>query len=200
MTSDWNVMQCIHKYIRSLTLFGRYMQRSAAIVTMDKNRWLLRDVAVLNYLMRHEDIIFGHFNVPVGTSPTKHILMLSNQITNVVTTQQPMSYSLGTLYTATIAKCTLCDNDVTIKKQSMCKIIRWRARYNWHRDFDEVLQILQSQFLSWVPWKLQGKIKNLCFRLSESRRVFLYKSLSVQYWSARSTHQYETEMSCQFHR
>ena len=100
-------------------------QSAIVVVKMEKNRWLLRDVDILNYLLRHEELILKQFNVPVGTSPTKHILMLSNIITNDVTQQpfqQPMSYSLGTIYTTTRTKCTLCEKDLTIKNYQNAKL------------------------------------------------------------------------------
>ena len=84
---------------------------------MDKNKLLLKDVNVLKYLIKNEQLILQHFFVPEGESPSHFLLRKANEVSNEITIEScKMSYSLPSLYVTSNANCVICKYTLEMKK------------------------------------------------------------------------------------
>ena len=72
------------------------------------NQQILKDDAAVKYLLRHDEMILEHFDVPNGESPGKHILRLSNENIDSKSAVDKLCYKIQTLYVTKIVNCSIC--------------------------------------------------------------------------------------------
>ena len=96
------------------------------------NNSILSDVTTLNWLLKHDDVIRQHFDVPHGISAGTHLLAL--QMLEVKT--QPMTYSLPSLYASNLSTCCQCSALLKVKKQMKSTL------------FDDVLGTCQTSVIT----------------------------------------------------
>ena len=76
------------------------------------NLAILNDTEVISWLLKHEDVIVQHFNIPTEMSPSMHLLSL--QMYNAK--NPSMTFSLPSIYASQEFNCHGCTTPLKIKK------------------------------------------------------------------------------------
>ena len=74
---------------------------------------IMQDNLVMDYLLKHEQLIVKYFNVPLNSTPKTFIMELANA--GAVEYEYPQ-YHMSPIITNLMAACTLCSSSLRIKK------------------------------------------------------------------------------------